>query len=507
MRRFKGLILMIIIGAILGAVFMLVILGHFPSFSGKSSQPQNPQAIGNSSEIDTGTIQQNNNLDIAEDNITSTRKNSIVKASQKVGPAVVSLSVVQVVQARTQSPFGSDFWDFFFLPPPARERQVLSLGSGVIINPEGYILTNYHVVDGAQEIKVTLTNGDELPGKLVGSDPVTDLAVVKILADNKHFPNASLGNSDDLISGEWAIAIGNPFGYLLDDPQPTVTVGVISAVNRDIKPEKGQVAVYRKMIQTDAAINPGNSGGPLVNALGEVIGINTFIFTSSRGSEGIGFAIPINRAKIVISDLLKYGEVVKSWIGLQVQNITPALAQSMNIDRTKGIVITSIADNSPASKAGFKVGDVLIAAGKAEISRTPDWEEVANYARVGRELPVEVLRDRKEYTINVVPDEIPTRNAAHKSDKFGVEVAQITHDVASYMGIKDPQGVLVMGVKDSETASSWGLQEGDIIRQIGNRKIAGLDDYLSIMSKIEHGYRIVITIERDGNMYFIQAIT
>jgi serine protease Do len=501
----------IIAGAILGAVFMLAILGYLPTWKHRTSG-----TVTQISDTHQGDYQDNNaasgaehdrNLDTLGDRIDSSRRNGIVRASEKVGPAVVSLSVIQVVQARATSPYGSDFWDFFFQPPPSRERQVMSLGSGVIISPKGFILTNDHVVDGAQEIRVTLENGDEFPGRLVGADPVTDLAVVKILADTVKFSNAVLGNSDDLITGEWAIAIGNPFGYLLDDPRPTVTVGVISATNRDIKPERGQKSIYRKMIQTDAAINPGNSGGPLVNALGEVIGINTFIFTSSRGSEGIGFAIPINRAKVVIDDILKYGEVVKAWIGLNVQGLTPEIASSLNIHQNKGIVVSSVTDNSPASRAGLKVGDILLSIANLKLENPDDWGEVVNYSRVGRALPMKIVRDSNERTIVVVPEEIPTHLAPKKKDKFGLEVAQITPTVAGYLGLRDRNGVIVVGSDSKETAANWGLQEGDIIRRIGNYEISSVNDYVKTMGQIGHGYRVVLTIERAGEVFLIQIFT
>jgi serine protease Do len=384
---------------------------------------------------------------------------------------------------------------------------VLSLGSGVIINPQGYILTNEHVIEGAKEIRVTLVTGKEYGGRLVGSDPVTDLAVVKIISDSTNFPNAVLGNSDDLIIGEWAIAIGNPFGYLLDDPQPSVTVGVISATRRDIKPERGQKATYRKMIQTDAAINPGNSGGPLVNALGDVVGINTFIFTSSRGSEGIGFAVPINRAKVVIDDILKYGEVVKAWVGISVQGITPEIVNSLDLKQDRGLIISSVGSNSPASRAGLKVGDVLLSVGKLSMEDIGEWDEVVSYSRAGRPLPIRVSRGTNEISIIVVPEEIPTRLAPKRKDKFGLEVSQITPSVAGYLGLDDRNGVVVVAADQGSQAGNWGLQEGDIIRRIGNYEVTGLKDYIDTMSKIGRGYRVVITIERDGGVFLLQILT
>ncbi len=500
----KGTVIAIIGGALLGAIFMLAILGYL--HVGKVGTVSNTPMTTNAQTSDYSTPPQNidsNHIGVAQ-NIEDSRRNAIVQASEKVGPAVVSLSVTQVVPARSVSPYASDFWDYFF---PPRERQVLSLGSGVIINSKGYVLTNDHVVDGAQEIRVTLENGDEYPGRLVGADPVTDLAVVKILSDTVKFKNAVLGNSDDLITGEWAIAIGNPFGYLLDDPHPTVTVGVISATNRDIKPETGQKAIYRKMIQTDAAINPGNSGGPLVNALGEVIGINTFIFTSSRGSEGIGFAVPINRAKVVIDDILKYGEVVKAWIGLNVQGVTPAMAASMNLTKSKGLVISSVNNESPAARAGLKSGDLLLSVGKLQMTTQGDWDEVVNYARAGRALPIKVIRGSREIPLVVVPEEIPTRMAPHKVDKYGLDVAEITPAVASYLGLSDRSGVIVLGSEPKKQAYNWNLQENDVIRGVGNYEITSLNDYMNVISKIGHGYRVVMTVERDGRVFLVPVFT
>lgn len=512
MYRLGSILLAVVIGGTLGAVVMFAALGYFggsqagpTDLSGAvASDPAHSRdSLWESSSDDAKA-----GRDATVEKIDVSRRNAIVRAAEKVGPAVVSLSVIQVVQSRGSSPFGNDLWDFFFLPPPRRERRVLSLGSGVIINPEGYILTNDHVVGGAKEIRVTLINGEEHPGRLIGSDPVTDLAVVKIMADSSiAFPNAVLGDSDDLIIGEWAIAIGNPFGYLLDDPKPTVTVGVISATERDIKPERGQKATYRKMIQTDAAINPGNSGGPLVNALGEVIGINSFIFTSSRGSEGVGFAVPINRAKLVINDLLRFGEVVKAWIGLQVQTITPAIAQSLELSRERGVVVSSIGENSPASKSGLKAGDVLVSVGDLEVESLADWEEVESYARADRALGVTVQRGNKDLSVVVVPEEIPLRTAPRRTDKFGLHLAEITPAVANYMRVRNTDGVVVLGSEESSWATGWQLYEGDIIRQIGKKRIRNLDEYFEIMSALGHGYRVVFMIERAGDIFFVQVIT
>ncbi|UCC80389.1 MAG: trypsin-like peptidase domain-containing protein [Candidatus Zixiibacteriota bacterium] len=511
MAKFKSTLLTVLIGGVLGAAAMFWFLGYF----GKAKvSPDEKDVQGTESsqmlpDTENGPERKDlSELESATSDIDMARRNAIVKAADRVAPAVVSLSVIQMVKERSSSPFGRDFWDFLFLPPPTRERPVLSQGSGVIINPEGYILTNDHVVGGAKEIRVTLIDGREFPGRLVGSDPVTDLAVVKIISDSAvHFPNGVLGDSDDLIIGEWAIAIGNPFGYLLDDPKPTVTVGVISAVDRDIKLERGQTAVYRNMIQTDASINPGNSGGPLVNALGEVIGINAFIFTSSRGSEGIGFAVPINRAKMIINDLLRYGEVVKSWIGIQVREITPQVAAAIGYAGDQGIYISYVSNLSPASRAGLKPGDILHSVSNTEIRNSSDWTEVANYARPDRALGFDIIRGNEEISLVVVPEEVPINNAPRKTDRFGLEVVEITPKIKSYMGIRGEGGIMVYGAGDSTTAATWGLQKGDIIYQIGRRRLTGLNDYINIMSQIGKGNKLIFTMERDGRISFLRVLT
>jgi serine protease Do len=241
--------------------------------------------------------------------------------------------------------------------------------------------------------------------------------------------------------------------------------------------------------------------------LGEVIGINTFIFTSSRGSEGIGFAVPINRAKVVIDDILKYGEVVKAWIGLNVQGVTPAMAVGMKLPKTKGLVISSVNNDSPAARAGLKSGDLLLSVGKLQMDTQGDWDEVVNYARAGRALPIRVMRGPRELPLVVVPEEIPTRMAPHKVDKYGLDVAEITPAIASYLGLSDRNGVIVLGSEPKNQAYNWNLQENDIIRGVGNYEISSLNDYISIMSKIGHNYRVVLTVERDGRVFLVPVFT
>jgi serine protease Do len=331
----------------------------------------------------------------ASDPITGSRQNAITRAAESAGKSVVSISVVQS-QVVQESPFFSFFPDEFFerfYPPTQYRREVPSLGSGFIVSSDGYILTNGHVALNARQIKVTLTDGRQFEGKLVGGDPSYDLAVIKI--EGHDLPVATLGNSEELIVGEWVIAIGNPFGYLLNDTKPTVTVGVVSATRRDIKPEAGMNAVYKNMIQTDAAINPGNSGGPLVNSLGEVVGINTFIFTKSGGSVGLGFAIPIGTARRVFDEIVKYGHVRNVWIGVTVQDITPYLAQGLGLTDRGGVIVATVDRGSPAARAGIKVGDIIRSVNGDRIHNSDEAGRSIFGAGVGDQVTLGVERQGK----------------------------------------------------------------------------------------------------------------
>jgi serine protease Do len=344
--------------------------------------------------------------EVGED-ISRGRQTAIVEAAQRVGPAVVSISVTatRVVRASPWFPFRDQFFRDFF-----GERQyveeVSNLGSGVVVSPYGYVVTNEHVVRNATEIKVTLPDGREYDASVVDGEQEYDLAILKI--EGLDIPYAVLGDSDSLIIGEWAIAIGNPFGYLLSDAHPTVTVGVVSALHRDVKSSEGAVAVYKDMIQTDAAINPGNSGGPLVNALGEVVGINAFIITKSGGSMGMGFAIPVNRVKYMIEEVSKYGRMRRIWIGLLVQEITPILAQSLGLDRSDGVIISRVDEGSPAERSGLKRGDVIVAVNGERVRNYESARRAIFGSRVDDVLEFEVVREGEPRSIDVHVEEAPS---------------------------------------------------------------------------------------------------
>jgi len=506
--KVTGVIAIVIIGALLGVATSYVALKFInPS---KSVNLDNKQSEKSPSDIPAQTqsqaIQTVSANDLG-DEISQTRRNAIVRAAENVGSAVVSISVMQTQIYRQTNPGrGADFWNYFLFGPREYRKQVHSLGSGIIINAEGYILTNEHVTSGAEEITVTLTSGEQYQANLIGSDESSDLAVLKIISDRTDFPYAILGDSDDLMTGEWAIAIGNPFGYLLDDTKPTVTVGVISAVNRDIKLEAGQKQIYRNMIQTDAAINPGNSGGALVNARGDVIGINTFIFSSSRGSEGIGFAIPINRAKAIISDLINTGEVVKAWVGMRLARITPVVAQGLGLKVKNGLIVASVDEMSPAKEIGITQGDVLIKVGDEEIAKQSDWEEIVTYARVGEPLKMAFVRGDDTLNVSLKPEELPIRKAPSYTDRFGITVAAITKQLVSMYGLNDDRGVLIANWAENGIASSWDLQKGDIIRGINRQKVSNLSDYKKIVEKISPGYKVLFIIERSGELYYLAVM-
>ena len=348
-------------------------------------------SIKNDNEIQDSNIIATEERALKNEKLEFSRENAITKAVKLVHPSVVSVNVIKTEVIRGD-PFHSFFFDDFFgdFFPRQHERKVQNLGSGVIISEDGYIITNSHVVKGATQIKVILADGRNVDATLIGSDDVNDIAIIKI--SDKNLPYAQLGNSDDIIIGEWTIAIGNPFGYLIKDSKPTVTVGVVSAVDRNFHISEDNRA-YKKMIQSDAAINPGNSGGPLVNINGEVIGINTFIFTKSGGSLGIGFAIPVNRVKSISHEIIKYGKIRPIWFGFKVQDITPAIAYNLGLKSSQGVLVSYIEKNGPAEEAGLKRGDIITKINNQAIDNADDAEIAVSDVRVGQELQIELIRN------------------------------------------------------------------------------------------------------------------
>ena len=336
-------------------------------------------------------------VSIAAGKWAGVRNNFIVKAAQKASPAVVFVGVTQIkVYA---NPFFDDPFFRQFFPPSIREFR--SMGSGVIVAKNGYVVTNFHVVENASKITVYLQNGRTYGAEVLGADPYVDLAVLKIKAAN--LPAVAMCPNDSLYIGEWAIAIGNPFGALIKDNRPTVTQGVISAVNRVFTRESGISNRYINMIQTDAAINPGNSGGALVNCHGELIGINTFIFTQNNsGSVGVGFAIPVSRVRRVLREVIKYGKVRSFYTGISVQDISPVMAQSMGLKAPRGVIINHIDKKSPAKKAGLKVGDVILKVDQYKVNDSDYITEIFQQYLAGDRVVFEIIRNKKKKKISLV---------------------------------------------------------------------------------------------------------
>ncbi len=343
-------------------------------------------------------------IERVQDEISTSRQNAITRTVETVSPAVVGINVIEIRETVYRDPFREFFGDDPFFGPFFRDRfgdrtrrqEVRGLGSGFIISPDGYILTNDHVAGNATEITVTLSDGRQFKAELVGSDLVSDIALLKI--ESEDLPYVPLGNSDYVIIGEWVIALGNPFGLFERGHKPIVTVGVISAKDMNLSSVNNRV--YRGMLQTDAAINSGNSGGPLVNSLGEVIAVNTLIYTGSgynTGNIGLGFAIPINRVKSIVEDLRKHGRIDRSfWTGMRIQPVDANFARILGLERAEGVIINQVFPDSPASRAGLEVGDVVIEVNGERITSQEVLVDIVNSARVGDVLQMKLIRDKNE---------------------------------------------------------------------------------------------------------------
>jgi serine protease Do len=361
---------------------------------GKSSPsvPASAGEGGTSSPVEGTLLQTAAQRDSVNESVSHSRRTAITEVVGRASPAVVGINVIEIRQYRQYSPWGDDpFFRQFFGDRTYTER-VPQLGSGFIISSDGYILTNDHVAGNAKEITVTLTSGEKYPARLVGTDLVSDISLLKI--DAKNLPSLRLGNSDEVITGEWVIALGNPFGLFDISDKPTVTVGVVSATGMNLRAQEGRV--YRGMIQTDAAINSGNSGGPLVNTSGEVIGVNAVIFTPNQGSIGLGFAIPINRVKTIVAELKRSGRIEREyWTGLEIQPVDRRIARYFGLDRATGVIISDIKGGSPAERSGFKVGDILLEANGEKIADEASLAAIVDDARVGDTLRMKVYRDKR----------------------------------------------------------------------------------------------------------------
>lgn len=425
--------------------------------------------------------------------------NIVADIVEKVSPAVVNIDTLKMATYRSPlAPFFSDpFFRRFFegIVPEERQVPVKGLGTGFVFRSDGYILTNEHVVSGADEIKVTFLDGREFEGKVIGSDTLTDIAVVKIEAQG--LPTISLGDSDAARVGEWIIAIGNPYGL-----SHTVTVGVLSAKGRPIAAgDSGQE--YENFLQTDAAINPGNSGGPLLNLEGEAIGINTAILPYAQG---IGFAIPINMAKSILDQLITEGRVIRAWLGVVIQNLTPEIAEKFGLKEAEGALVADISPDSPAEKAGIKRGDVIL---KVDGVETPDiktLQQTIRSHRPGDVVDVEIWRDGKVITLKVtlaeLEESISVLPVTEKID-LGLEVGEITPDLVDRYALREKSGVVIVGIKAGGPADDAGLRPGDVILEVNREEIKNLKDWEAAISEIEPGETILLLISRAGQTYFV----
>ncbi|MDY6852451.1 MAG: trypsin-like peptidase domain-containing protein [Thermodesulfobacteriota bacterium] len=420
---------------------------------------------------------------------TFSRKTPVVLAVERAGPAVVNISTSQAASGRAGPfrPFGSDdlfssFFRDFFEPSRRPERPRTSLGSGVIIDGEkGFILTNEHVV-GQGRIMVSLGDEREYKAELVGSDPDSDLAVLQIKTEKK-LPALAMGDSSSLMIGETVIAIGNPFGLT-----HTVTTGVISAVNRSLRAGD---RVYRDFIQTDASINPGNSGGPLLNINGQLIGINTAIYDKA---EGIGFAIPINRAKRIIQDLISYGEVHPAWLGLSVQTLDARLARYFRVSAPGGALITSLDSDGPAAGSGLKQGDVIVNLGQRQVKSVNDYEDILKSHTAREKIELTALRRGNSLTFIIQARTFPLKKAGKLGwDRYGLVVAE-----AGKKG-----RVVIDRVRLESPAGRIGLKAGDIIHQINEIKIVSKESYLKAMAKYRFRLGISAIVQRGRTAYRI----
>jgi serine protease Do len=415
--------------------------------------------------------------------LDASRRTAIVDASTRVASAVVSVRVT-LPTPRPSS------WDLFTGAQPGTPQ---SFGTGFVLRADGIVVTNQHVVANAQQITVTLADGTDVEGRLLGEDPLTDIAVIKL--ERRGLDVVDLGRSSDLMIGEWAIAVGNPYSYLLGNAEPTVTVGVISATGRNILPTGEQNGLYLDMIQTDAAINPGNSGGPLVNALGQVIGVNSSIFSSSGGSVGLGFAIPIERAVRVAEEIIRNGSVRRAWVGLEV-----AQASEMGEwKRTGGVPVVTVAPSGPAASAGLRPGDVLVRANGRTLRNSLDWESVKLDLHVGDPVTLVVQSGGQTRERRLVSSDLPTATATRV--RFGgLDLVTVTPAVRAQLNVRSAGGAAITKVP-AELARETGLREGDVIVGINRTQVRSAEEVAAILDGMRPGSSFQLVIERRGTLY------
>ncbi len=424
-----------------------------------------------------------------------------INLAKKLGPSVVNVSTTSVrgAEQNTPGPRGNDpaeeFWQRFFggRAPRGPQRQS-GVGSGFIVAPDGTILTNYHVVDGAQKLSVTLSDGKNYDAKVIGKDQKSDIAVIKIDA-GRSLPAASLGDSDRLEVGEWVMAIGNPFG--LDH---TVTSGIVSAKGRNI----GQ-GPYDNFIQTDASINPGNSGGPLINLRGEVVGINSAIFSQSGGNIGIGFAIPSNAVKELLPQLRDKGKVVRGFIGASVQRVSPEIAESFGITPARGALVADLVKGGPAERAGVKTGDVIIEFDRRPIKDSADLPQQVARLAPGSAVQLKLIRDGRETTLPITVGEMKDVEVAASTQEgeLGLTVQPLTPQLAENLGLERADGLVISAVKPGSAADEAGLRAGDVVVEINRQAVKSLADYNREIARNDKAKSVLFLVRRGQSSLFL----
>ena len=420
--------------------------------------------------------------------VDASRRTAITAAVARAASAVVTVQT-EAIERVPVDPFEA------FFGGRSGERVVPGLGSGFIIAPDGLIVTNAHVVSGASTVSIAMRDGTTYPARVVGVDETNDLAVLRIDATN--LPVAPIGKSIDLLIGEWAIAIGNPYGFLLGNTEPSVTAGVISAVGRNLVGGGAGTGAHFDMIQTDAAINPGNSGGPLVNALGEVIGVNSSIYSPSGGSIGLGFAIPIDRVMHVVEELTTYGVVRRPWIGVQLQ--LPATGNPRDA-LTAGAIVRSVLPGSPAASAGIRPGDVLVRSRDRTLRNVFDWETELLDLRVGEQVPLVVRRGGSDRIVTVTVADLPEVSAEKVEVLRELELVTLTPAIRAERGVRSARGALVYRISP-RMANELGVQPGDVIVQVNRTAIASADDVARAIEAYSGRGPIRLFFEHGGRIY------
>lgn len=439
---------------------------------------------------------------------------SFADLAEELGPSVVNIYTTQTVKAAgsphqflfDQENLPEMFRRFFDLPAPnqgmpqmpPQELRRTSLGSGVVISADGYIVTNNHVVEDADSINIRLTNFEEYDAEIVGLDPKTDLALLKI--DPKGpLPTVKLGNSEKLRVGDWVVAIGNPFGF-----EQTVTAGIVSGKGRSLGS-----GPYENFIQTDASINPGNSGGPLFNLDGEMVGINTAIYSRSGGNIGIGFAIPVNMARNVIEQLREHGVVTRGWLGVLIQQVTPELAQQFKLERPVGALVGEVDPDGPAAKAGMRPGDVIVEYEGKEITQMSMVPTMVAQTPVGRKVKVVVVRQGKRKELQVVigklqeEREARSAKAVEAEERLGLAVQELTPEVAESLGLKEREGVLIANVAPGSPAAQAGLRRGEVIVEVNQQPVKSLEEYVRQLEKAMEDGGVLLFVKREGQSRFV----